>query len=251
MHAEQNRRTALITGAASGIGASLAEHFLTAGYDVVLFDIDAAALAATSARLASDSRTLAVIGDVANEADVRACVEQSIAAFGAIHVLINNAGIELYGTVTEMPAQQWQRQLDVNLKGAYLCAKYSIPVMPRGGSIVNISSVHAQVSWAHCAAYDASKAGLLGLTRAMAIDHGPQGIRVNAICPGYIETPMLANAFAKGEAGREAVLAFHPLGRIGTPADVAAAALFLASDAAAFISGATLNVDGCLTILGR
>jgi NAD(P)-dependent dehydrogenase (short-subunit alcohol dehydrogenase family) len=140
--------------------------------------------------------------------------------------------------------------LAVNLKGAYLFSKYAIPEMRRGGAIINISSAHAYVSWARCPAYDASKTGLLGLTRAMAIDHGPQGIRVNAICPGYIETPMLEKAFAAGEADRAAVLKFHPLGRIGRPADVADTALFLASEGASFISGAVLAVDGCLTAQG-
>ena len=149
-----------------------------------------------------------------------------------------------------MSSDEWDRQLAVNLKGAYLFSKYAIPQMLRGGAIINISSAHALVSWARCPAYDASKTGLLGLTRAMAIDHGPQGIRVNAICPGYIETPMLDKAFAAGEADREAIMKFHPLGRIGKPADVADAALFLASEGASFISGATLAVDGCLTAQG-
>jgi NAD(P)-dependent dehydrogenase (short-subunit alcohol dehydrogenase family) len=191
-----------------------------------------------------------IAGDVTNESHVREAVARTVRELGCLDVLINNAGIELYGTVVEMSSDEWDRQLAVNLKGAYLFSKYAIPEMRRGGAIINISSAHAYVSWARCPAYDASKTGLLGLTRAMAIDHGPQGIRVNAICPGYIETPMLEKAFAAGEADRAAVLKFHPLGRIGRPADVADTALFLASEGASFISGAVLAVDGCLTAQG-
>ncbi len=243
-------RTALVTGAASGIGAAIAERFLTAGYRVVLFDIDEQAALQTAARSATPANSLVLAGDVANEAQVKDAVARTVRESGCLDVLVNNAGIETYGSVVEMSSEQWDRQLAVNLKGAYLFSKYAIPEMRHGGAIINISSAHALVSWARCPAYDASKSGLLGLTRAMAIDHGPQGIRVNVICPGYIETPMLEKAFAAGQADRAAVLKFHPLGRIGKPADVADAVLFLASDAAAFISGAMLAVDGCLTAQG-
>jgi NAD(P)-dependent dehydrogenase (short-subunit alcohol dehydrogenase family) len=243
-------KTALVTGAASGIGAAIAERFLAAGYQVALFDINEQAAVGRAARMAAGERRIAIAGDVADESQVRAAVVRTVRELGGLDVLVNNAGIEIYGTVVEMSSEQWDRQLAVNLKGAYLFSKYAIPEMRRGGAIVNISSAHAHVSWARCPAYDASKSGLLGLTRAMAIDHGPQAIRVNAICPGYIETPMLAKAFAAGEADRAAVVKFHPLGRIGTAADVAEATLFLASEGAAFISGAVLAVDGCLTAQG-
>ncbi|MGC9999512.1 MAG: SDR family NAD(P)-dependent oxidoreductase [Bryobacteraceae bacterium] len=243
-------KTALVTGAASGIGAVIAERFLAAGYRVAWFDINEAAAAETAGRCTAPGRRIVIGGDVANESHVRDAVARTVRELGCLDVLINNAGIEIYGTVVEMSSDQWDRQLAVNLKGAYLFSKYAIPEMRRGGAIINISSAHAFVSWARCPAYDASKTGLLGLTRAMAIDHGPQGIRVNAICPGYIETPMLEKAFTIGEGDRAAVLKFHPLGRIGKPADVADAALFLASEEASFISGATLAVDGCLTAQG-
>ena len=243
-------KAALVTGAASGIGAVIAERFLAAGYRVAWFDINEPAAAETAGRCAAPERRIVIGGDVANESHVRDAVARTVHEFGRLDVLINNAGIEIYGTVVEMSSDQWDRQLAVNLKGAYLFSKYAIPEMRRGGAIINISSAHAFVSWARCPAYDASKTGLLGLTRAMAIDHGPQGIRVNAICPGYIETPMLDKAVAAGEADREAIMKFHPLGRIGTPADVAEAALFLASERASFISGAALAVDGCLTAQG-
>ena len=121
----------------------------------------------------------------------------------------------------------------------------------RGGAIVNIASVHSFVSWPRCAAYDATKAGLLGLTRAMALDHGKDGIRVNAVAPGYIRTPLLENWFASGAAAEEEVLKFHPLGRIGSPSDVAEAVVFLASERASFITGTCLTVDGGITAVGR
>jgi NAD(P)-dependent dehydrogenase (short-subunit alcohol dehydrogenase family) len=243
-------KTALVTGAGSGIGAAIGARFVTAGYRVALFDINEQAAQETSARLGAAGKSLAIAGDVSSEDDVRAAVRMTVERFGSLDVLVNNAGIEIYGTVVELTSEQWDRQIAVNLKGAYLFSKYAIPEMRHGGAIVHISSAHAHVSWPRCSAYDASKAGLIGLTRAMALDHGRQGIRVNAICPGYIATPMLEKAFATGEADLEVVLKIHPLGRIGTPLDIAEATLFLASDAASFISGTALNVDGCLTAQG-
>ena len=155
----------------------------------------------------------------------------------------------------EMTSSVWDRTLEVNLKGAFLCSKYAIPRMRgRGGAIVNISSVHAFVSYEGNAAYDASKAGMIGLTRALALEHGRDGIRVNAICPGYIDTPMMDEWLrmqADPEATKRQVLSVHPIGRIGTPRDIAEAALFLASDSAAFISGTFLVVDGAMSAAGH
>jgi NAD(P)-dependent dehydrogenase (short-subunit alcohol dehydrogenase family) len=143
----------------------------------------------------------------------------------------------------------------VNLKGYFLFSKYAIPhLRGRAGVIVNIASVHAFVSYEGYAAYDASKAGIIGLTRAMALDHGREGIRVNAICPGYINTPLMDKWLADlpdPETTMREVMRAHPLGRIGTPRDIAEAALFLASDAASFISGAYLVVDGAMTAAGH
>jgi NAD(P)-dependent dehydrogenase (short-subunit alcohol dehydrogenase family) len=180
-------------------------------------------------------------------------VEWTVQELGSLDVLLNNAGIERNATVVEQSLSDWDRQLAVNLTGAYLFSKYAIAQMQRqkSGCIINISSIHAHMSWLRCPAYDTTKSGMIGLTRAMAIDHGKDGIRVNAICPGYIETPLLAQWFASGSADRVEVLKIHPLGRIGRPEDVAEAALFLASDSASFISGASLTVDGALTAFGR
>jgi NAD(P)-dependent dehydrogenase (short-subunit alcohol dehydrogenase family) len=248
----EGQKTALVTGAASGIGAAVAERFLSAGYQVVFFDIDGQAARATASRISFAARRLVLEGDVSNEQHVKEAVTRAVSDLGSVDVLINNAGIEIHGTVVDLSTEQWERQLAVNLRGVFLFSKYSIPEMRRrGGSIINISSVHALVSWPGCAAYDAAKSALIGLTRAMAVDHGKDGIRVNAICPGYIETRLLEQWFAKGMASKQEVLRFHPLGRIGKPSDIAEVAFFLASDAASFISGTHVTVDGALTALGH
>jgi NAD(P)-dependent dehydrogenase (short-subunit alcohol dehydrogenase family) len=248
------QKVALVTGAASGIGAGIATRFTEAGIAVALFDINGDGASALAQRLASQARTIAIQGDVSIEEDVRNAVEVAVSQLGRLDYLINNAGIEVSGTVTDLSAAQWDRQLGVNLRGVFLFSKYAVPKMKSGGAIVNISSVHAIVSWPGSAAYDASKAGMIGLTRAMALDHGPQQIRVNAILPGYIETPLWDQWFAQlsdPEATMREVLKAHPLGRTGTPRDVAEAALFLVSDAASFISGTYLVVDGAMTALGH
>jgi NAD(P)-dependent dehydrogenase (short-subunit alcohol dehydrogenase family) len=219
---------------------------------VAFFDIDGRSAHATASRIPSAARRVVLEGDVSNEQQVKEAVSRTVADLGSLDVLINNAGIEINGTVVDLSGEQWERQLAVNLRGVFLFSKYSIPEMRRrGGSIINISSVHALVSWPRCAAYDATKSALIGLTRAMAVDHGCDGIRVNTICPGYIETPLLEQWFAAGAVTKEEVLKFHPLGRIGRPNDVAEVALFLASDAASFISGTYITVDGALTAAGH
>jgi NAD(P)-dependent dehydrogenase (short-subunit alcohol dehydrogenase family) len=245
-------KTALVTGAASGIGAAIAERFLKDGYQVTLFDIDGQTAATTASRISPLGKVLVIEGDVSNEQHVKEAVTRTVTELGSLDVLINNAGIEINGTVVDLTGDQWEHQLSINLKGVFLFCKYAIPVMRgRSGSIINISSVHAYVSWPGCPAYDASKSALIGLTRAMALDHGKDGIRINTICPGYIETPLLERWFATGIVTRDEVLKFHPLGRIGTPNDVAEVALFLASEAASFISGTSITVDGGMTTAGH
>ncbi len=250
-----DKKNAIVTGAAKGIGYAIAARFLEAGANVAAFDIDEPALRKAAADLNKVGRVAAIPGDVENEDDAARAVEQTAAEFGSVDVLVNNAGIEIAGRIPDYSAANWDRQIGVNLKGAFLFAKHAIRRMAgRGGAIVNISSVHAFVSYPGNAAYDASKAGMLALTRTLALEHGPDGIRVNAICPGYIDTPMMDEWLATLEdpdAEMRKVLACHPVGRIGTPRDVAEAAVFLASDAAAFISGATLVVDGGMTLAGH
>lgn len=247
-------KVAIVTGAASGIGKAIAEEFARRGAAVGAFDVDGEGARATAAGIGPAGRAVSLQGDVRCEADVSRAVEQTLAQFGRLDILVNNAGIELESTVPEMPASEWDRQIEVNLKGAYLFSKYAIPRMGRGGVILNIASVHAFVSYAGAAAYDASKAALLGLTRAMALDHGGQGIRVVAVCPGYIDTPMFQQWLdeqPERDAAFRRVLNCHPLGRVGTPQDVAQACVFLASDAASFISGTHLVIDGAMTAAGH
>jgi meso-butanediol dehydrogenase/(S,S)-butanediol dehydrogenase/diacetyl reductase len=246
-------KIAIVTGGASGIGKGIAERFLEAGAQVAVFDIDGPGVR----ELASahpGSRLLPLCGDVASEDQVRAAVEGVVRQWGSIDILINNAGIELHGTVVELTPGEWERQLAVNLKGAFLFSHCAIPCMRSGGAIVNISSVHATVSWPGTVAYDVSKCGLIGLTRTMALDHGRDGIRVNAVCPGYIHTAITdrwLDTMPDREAAMRRILSLHPLGRIGAPRDVAEACLFLVSDAASFINGTSLVVDGAMTAAGH
>jgi NAD(P)-dependent dehydrogenase (short-subunit alcohol dehydrogenase family) len=247
------RRVALVTGAASGIGAGIAELFAESGYAVAAVDIDERGAKSIAEKLGDPA--IAITADISAEDQVQAAVRATVQKFGYVSVLVNNAGIEVPGSVTDLDAARWDRQIAVNLRGAFLMSHYTIPSMRQGGGVIlHISSVHAWISWAGYAAYDASKAGLIGLTRAMAIDHGPEGIRVNAICPGYIDTPLnekWLQTVPDREATMRQVLGVHPVGRIGTPRDVAQAALFLASDAASFISGTSLVVDGAMTVQGH
>ena len=247
---EQN--AVLITGAGAGIGAGIATRFAEAGYAIAVFDIDGRGAREMASTL---PRAIAIEGDVSSEDDAIRAVATTMAQFGKLDVLINNAGIEVTGTVEQLSSADWDRQIAVNLRGVFLMSKYAIPKMrPSGGAIVNISSVHALVSWPGGAAYDATKAGIIAVTRAMALDHGADHIRVNAICPGYIQTPLMdkwLETLPDPAATMRDVMKFHPLGRIGTPRDVAEAALFLASEAASFISGAYLVVDGAMTAAGH
>ena len=251
-----DQKVALITGAAQGIGYGIAEVFAESGASVVLFDMNGEGVHEAADRISKQGgKALAIAGDVAREEDVRAACEQAMKHFGSLDVVVNNAGIETGGTAVNMASADWDRLIAVNLRGAFLFAKHSIPLMRgKGGAIVNISSVHAFVSYPDDVAYDASKAGLIGLTRALALDHGKDGVRVNAICPGYTETPLhykWLNALPNPEETMKQVVKVHPVGRIGTPRDIAQAALFLASDAASFITGTSLVVDGGMTAGGH
>ena len=234
-------KTALVTGGASGIGRAIADLFVAYGANVVIFD-----------RHAGPGH---VRGDVSKEADVRCAVEIAASRFGQMDVLVNNAGIEVEGRVEDLSGEAWDRQLAVNLRGPFLCSKHAIPYMKqRGGAIVNVSSIDAFAGYPGLAAYDSSKAALIALTRTLALECGPARIRVNAVCPGYIETPLLDAYFQRqpdpAGARREAALK-HPLGRMGKPSDVAGAVAFLASEKASFITGTTLVVDGGLLAVGH
>ncbi len=251
-----DRKVALVTGSAKGIGEGIAERFLEAGAAVALVDLDADRLHQTAERLKAKGKLFALAGDVANEDDVRVAIAATVEHLGGLDILVNNAGIVVYGTAEVLSAAAFDHQLGVNLRGAFLMSKCALPHLRArgGGAIINIASVHSFVSFAGALAYDISKTGLIGLTKTMALDHGREGIRVNAICPGYIRTPLLdtwLNSESDPAAALREVEQFHPLGRIGTPRDIAEAALFLASDAASWITATTLVVDGGYLANGR
>jgi NAD(P)-dependent dehydrogenase (short-subunit alcohol dehydrogenase family) len=251
---EFDGRVALVTGGALGIGKGIVEAFAREGAGVAIVDIDAAA----AGRLADaitlgGGRAVATVGDVSVAADAERMIAQAVASLGRLDILVNNAGIQpvdWYFRVEDTPEEVWDRILGVNLKGTFLMSKYAMPAIRAagGGAVVNMASVQGLQSMPRVPSYAASKGGVLSLTRNMALDYAREGIRVNAICPGTIDSEMVRTA-ARTEGGDiEANLrrygAFHPIGRLGVPADIAEAVLFLASDRASFITGESLSVDG-------
>ncbi len=198
-------------------------------------------------------KSSSVCADVTVEADVRRVVEEAVSWQGGVDVLVNNAGINAYFDATTMTEAEWDRTFAVDLKGAWLCAKHALPRMTQagGGSIVNIASIHANLTIAGMFPYAAAKSGLVGLTRSLALDYGPQGIRVNAVLPGWTRTRLIDEWFAlqPDPAGAErAVLAVHPMGRMAVPAEIANVVAFVASDEASAITGASISVDSGLGI---
>ncbi len=231
-------KAALVTGAGSGIGRAIALRFAAEGARVVVSDIDDAAAAAVTAEIGAAAR--ADHCDTSAEAEVQAAVAATIAAFGTIDVLVNNAGIAA--------AEDWQKTIAVNLSGVYYGLKHGGAAMAErgGGSIINLSSVLGLVSIPGAGAYTASKHGVVGLTRQWATDLAPRGVRVNCINPGWIETNMTAPIVAV-EQFRTMIEQQTPMGRWGKPEEVAAVAVFLASDEASFVTGAAYVVDGGFT----
>ncbi len=243
-------KRALVTGGASGIGRAAALLFARQGAAVTVADIDAAGgQAVTRAVEAQGGRALFVPCDVSRAADCAQAVRRTVEAFGGLEIVLNAAGIIVRRSVLDLEEADWDRVMDVNAKSVYLISKAAIPVLMAGGggSIVNVSSGWGLVGGPNAAAYCASKGAVVLLTKAMAIDLGPHRIRVNCLCPGDADTPMLreeARQLGQPEADFLAASARRPLGRIGTPDEVAQAALFLASDASSYVTGAALVVDG-------
>jgi len=239
-------KTAVVTGAGSGIGRVTALRFLDEGANVV-----AGVYAGGEAESLEKSDRLAVVqADVSTEAGARSLIETARERFGKLDVLVNVAGIVESANAMETTEESWHRQLDVNLKGVWLCSKFAVEGMiaQGSGSIVNVASINAIRGNHRLVAYSASKGGVAAVTRAMALDHAPDGVRVNCVCPATIEhTGQVNQIFDEAEEPdklRGYLLEKHPMGRLGRPEEVAAAILFLASDEASFITGVELPIDG-------
>ena len=239
-------KVAIVTGAGSGIGAATARLFAAEGARVALVDRDAAGLHKVSAEIA---HSLAIEADVSVNAEAHDGVALVMKQWGRVDVLMTAAGISLGGTVDTIDEATWDRTFSVNVKGSYLWIHHAIKPMiaARSGTIVTVGSQLAQSSIGRNAAYIASKGAIASFTKTMAVDHAAQGIRINALMPGVIDTPMPARSLQR-QADPEAAKAFwrqrHPMGRIGQPEEVAKAALFLASDDSSFVTGTLLFVDG-------
>lgn len=234
-------KVAIVTGAAGGIGTAIATRLGDEGARVVVVDLDAEAAAATAEALTRDQRTaLAVACDVGDEVQVAACVERAMAQFGRIDVIVNNAGLMTFKTLQQWTGDDWLKVLRVDLLGAAFFTKQAFVHMgDAGGAIVNIASIHALMTSANAAPYAAAKAAMLSLTRTTSIEGRPRKIRANAVLPGAIDTPMLRDS-PNIKSGVETI---DP-SDVGSPADIAAAVAFLASEDAKFINGTTLTVDG-------
>jgi NAD(P)-dependent dehydrogenase (short-subunit alcohol dehydrogenase family) len=243
-------KVAIITGAASGIGRAAALLFASEGAAVVITDVNEAGGRAVAAEIAkSGGRSAFESGDVTRAADCKRVVDRSMHEFGGVHILFNNAGIIRRASVVELSEADYDRVMAVNVKGVFLMSREAIPLMEKngGGSIINAASGWGLAGGPRAAVYCASKGAVVLLTKAMAIDHGPQKIRVNCICPGDTDTAMLRHeAEQLGEPSSQflADARKRPLGRVGKPEEIAHAALYLASDAASFVTGTALVVDG-------
>jgi NAD(P)-dependent dehydrogenase (short-subunit alcohol dehydrogenase family) len=242
---------AVVTGGAYGIGRGIVEEFSRQGYAVVIADHHAERGAALEASLReAHPRARFVCTDVRVEAEIQNLIAQTVQAFGRMDVLCNNAGVECHRNSEEYSLAEWNTISETNLRGAFLCTKYAYPFLKQvRGCVIHISSVQAFANEKQISAYASSKAGLLGLTRGMAIDFAVDGVRVNAVCPGAVQTGMMEEFLKSQPDAEEALQAMGsciPLGRVGQPEDIARAVYFLASPAAAYITGATLVVDGGL-----
>lgn len=236
-------RVALVTGGASGIGAACVRRFADEG--AVVIGLDQSVVAESEWADRGAARFLSV--DVRDEDAIRAAVSSVVQEQERLDVVVNAAGVESFGTVLDIDREEWERVIGVNLTGTFLVCKHAIPVMVAagGGSVVNLSSVEGLEAIQNQPAYSASKGGVVLLTRNLAIDFGAAGVRVNCLCPGLVRTPMTEMLFDPAIAQiRDRFIAQHMLGRAGLPEEIAAAALFLASDDASFVTGHALVVDG-------
>ena len=243
-------KVAIVTGAAGGIGRAMVKALAREGAAVVAADVDEARLDETAREAEGDVTTRPT--DVTSSADVRALVELALERHGKLTTICNNAAISIPGTVVEIDEDDFARTLDVNLRGVFLGCRHAIPAMldNGGGSIINTGSVNSLVAEPYLSAYCASKGGVLMLTKAIALDYARQGVRCNCICPGWVDTP-INYPHAERMGGLDQVLAtlpdWQPVGRQGEPEEIAAAAVYLASDESAFMTGSAFVIDGGMT----
>jgi NAD(P)-dependent dehydrogenase (short-subunit alcohol dehydrogenase family) len=237
-------KVAIITGAGRGIGRGIAVGFAREGARVVLSGRTESQLREVADEIGDNA--LVMTGDVRDPDSVRALTEHTVEHFGKLDVLVNNAGITAVRPTEDLPLEEWQRIIDTNLTGPFLCAQAAGRVMlPQGnGSIINIASLTSKVGLPMRAAYGASKGGIMALTQSLAVEWGPRGLRVNAIAPGYIRTALQDDLVRRGLFPSDRIVARTPARRMGTPEDVASAAVFLASDEANWVNGETFVVDG-------
>jgi NAD(P)-dependent dehydrogenase (short-subunit alcohol dehydrogenase family) len=245
-------KVAFVTGAASGIGRAAALAFAREGASVVAADVSEQGNQETVRLIeAQGGRALAVRCDVTRAEDVKAALDKTVEAFGRLDFAFNNAGVEQPITpAADLTLEEWDRIVDIDLRGVFLCMKHEIPLILKqgGGAIVNTSSGAGVIGIKGNPAYTAAKHGVIGLTRSAALDYAAQNIRVNAVCPGYIDTPMMGRFTGGTAEGRAKVIAEEPVGRMGKPEEIAAAVVWLCSDAAAFMVGHAMVIDGGQTV---
>ena len=244
-----SEKVAIITGAASGIGRTTAILFAKEGGKVIVADQNGVGGNETVDMIRSDGgQAIFERVNVTSATDIQNMVETTINTYGKLNILVNNAGIAIRLPVVDLPEEDWDRNIDVNLKSIYLSSKYAIPRMieNKGGSIVNIASIYGIVGGRIRAAYTASKGGVVNLTRSMALDYALHKIRVNCVCPGFVNTPLLKNILKTPEE-YQALADLHPMGRLGDMQEIAQGILYLASDASSFVTGIALPIDGGYT----
>lgn len=249
-------KVAIVTGGGQGIGAAISARFAAEGAKVVIAQRGmVTAQAQVAAIAAAGGRAIAVATDVADRGAIAALVDETVQRLGPPDILVNNAGIAVYVDPLEATPEDWSRCLSIDLEAVWWCTREVLPhMLERGGTVINIASSHSFQIIPGCFPYPVAKHGLIGLTRALAAEYAARGVRVNAICPAYIDTPGVGeyfDTFPDPDAERRRVGGLHPVGRIGTPEDVAGPALFLASDDAVFVSGEALMVDGGLSTIAN